>query len=426
MSRVEWLLLLLFVFAIPWEYSLELGEGLGNVGRFVGLLALLAAIPAVLQSGRMRSLSLMHWVALGLFFWFCLGCFWTIDSAATLAKLRGYFQEMMILWLVWEFAETPDDLRMLLRAWVAGSWLLAILTLANFSSVQAIETQQLRVAAYGQDPNDVARFLNLGFLLAALLADRESRWPKRRFARLFDRVLGIGYLPVGLVAVLLTASRGGFLAALIALAGCVILFSRNHRKAVLAFAFALPVLAAALWLTIPHQVFERLATIPQQIQSGDLNQRINIWSAGWNAFARAPFFGTGVGTFGAAAGLSPIDTAHNTALSIAVAGGLIAVFLATAVFVLVVRFTLETSGSLRIVLVFSVLTWALTSMVASVEENRTTWLLFAVVALAARLSAEDPAELAATFSERPRGRGFVMRDVDSRDPDLGSFTTLTQ
>jgi hypothetical protein len=65
-------------------------------------------------------------------------------------------------------------------------------------------------------------------------------------------------------------------------------------------------------------------------------------------------------------------------------------------------------------------------MVASVEENRTTWLLFAVVALAARLSAEDPAELAATFSERPRGRGFVMRDVDSRDPDLGSFTTLTQ
>ena len=56
MRRVEWLLLLLFVFAIPWEYSLELGEGLGNVGRFVGLLALLAAIPAVLQSGRMRSL----------------------------------------------------------------------------------------------------------------------------------------------------------------------------------------------------------------------------------------------------------------------------------------------------------------------------------------------------------------------------------
>jgi O-antigen ligase len=402
MRRVAWLLLLLFVFAIPWEYSLDLGAGLGNVARFVGALALLAAIPAVLQSGRMRSLSLMHWVVLALFLWFCIGCFWTIDSAATLAKLRGYFQEMMILWLVWEFAETPADLRTLLRAWVAGSWLLAILSLANFTSVQAIEAQQIRVAATGQDPNDVARFLNLGFLLAALLADSEPRWPNRRFTRIFDRVLGIGYLPLGLVAVLLTASRGGFLAVLVALAGCAILFGRNHRKALLAFASALPVLAAALWLIIPHPVFERLATIPEQLQSGDLNQRINIWSAGWDAFTRSPYFGTGVGTFVTAAGLSPIDTAHNTALSIAVAGGLVAVFLAAAVFVLVVRSTLETPGSLRIALFFSVLTWALTSMVATVEENRTTWLLFAVVALSARLSAEDRAGLATAFSTGKR------------------------
>src|SRR5580698_5571244 len=100
MRRVAWLLLLLFVFAIPWEYSLDLGEGLGNVARFAGLLALLAAIPAVLQSGRLRSLSGMHWVVLALFLWFCLSCFWTIDLATTLVKLRGFFQEMMIVWLV--------------------------------------------------------------------------------------------------------------------------------------------------------------------------------------------------------------------------------------------------------------------------------------------------------------------------------------
>ncbi len=31
----------------------------------------------------------------------------------------------MIVWLVWEFADTPADLRNLLRATVAGSWVLA-------------------------------------------------------------------------------------------------------------------------------------------------------------------------------------------------------------------------------------------------------------------------------------------------------------
>ena len=54
MRKASWVLLLLFVFAIPWEYSLDLGEPLGNVARMAGLLLLLVAIPAVLQAGRVR------------------------------------------------------------------------------------------------------------------------------------------------------------------------------------------------------------------------------------------------------------------------------------------------------------------------------------------------------------------------------------
>jgi hypothetical protein len=55
MRRTAWILLLLFAFAIPWEYSLDLGGLLGNAARIAGLLVLLAAIPAVLQAGRMRT-----------------------------------------------------------------------------------------------------------------------------------------------------------------------------------------------------------------------------------------------------------------------------------------------------------------------------------------------------------------------------------
>ena len=55
MRRVAWVLLLLFAFAIPWEYSLDLGEPLGNVARIAGLLTLLAAVPAVFEAGRMRT-----------------------------------------------------------------------------------------------------------------------------------------------------------------------------------------------------------------------------------------------------------------------------------------------------------------------------------------------------------------------------------
>jgi hypothetical protein len=98
---------------------------------------LLAAVPAVLQAGRLRTPGLLQWLVLALYVWFCCSYFWTIDPEATMDALRGYFQVMMIVWLVWEFAESPFDLRALLRAYVAGSWVLAVLTVADAASVAA-------------------------------------------------------------------------------------------------------------------------------------------------------------------------------------------------------------------------------------------------------------------------------------------------
>jgi O-antigen ligase len=398
MRRIVWILLLLFAFAIPWEYSLELGEPLGNIARVVGLLLLLVAIPAVLQAGRLRTPGVMQGLVLALYLWFCCTYFWTIVPLVTLARMRGYFQEMMIVWLVWEFAASAGDLRALLRSYVAGSWVLAVLTLASFVSADAMAAEQVRFAAAGQDPNDVARFLNLGFPLAALLVNSERRWPWR--------LLAAGYLPLGLVAVLLTASRGGFLAAVVALMGSGVLLAYGHPKRILVGTLALPLLAASLWWIVPSGSYERLATISEQLQGGGLNQRWNIWTAGWHAFVRAPVFGTGAGSFVSAAGLSPIDTAHNTALSIAVGGGLIALFLAVTIFVVAIWSITQTRGQLRWAMALALVVWGITSMVATVEENRTTWLLLAMIALAGRLGVEEPERLEECFSADVPRREF--------------------
>jgi O-antigen ligase len=388
MRRITWVLLLLFAFAIPWEYSLDLGEPLGNIARLAGLLLLLAAVPALLQSRRLRAPGLMQALVLAFYLWFCCTYFWTIEPLVTLERLRGYFQEMMVVWLVWEFAESAGDLRALLRAFIAGSWVLAILTLANFATAEAL-AGQIRFVAEGQDPNDVARFLDLGFPLAALLFNSERRWPWR--------LLAAGYLPLGLVAVLLTGSRGGFLAALAALGGSGLLLAYAHPRRVLAGTLALPPLAAILWFIIPRGTIERLASISEQLQGGDLNLRWNIWQAGWHAFVRAPIFGKGAGTFVSAAGLAPIDTAHNTALSIAVSGGLCALFLAAAIVAAAVWSLAQTHGPLRWALATALLVWLITSLVGTVEESRTTWLLLALIALAGRLAVEQNEELAACF-----------------------------
>jgi O-antigen ligase len=387
MRRVAWMLLLLFAFAIPWQYSLEIGEPVGNIARIVGLMLLLVAVPAILQSGRMRTPGALPWLVLALYLWFCCSFFWSIEPQATLARMRGYFQEMMTVWLVWELAESPEDLRALLRTYVAGSWLLALLTVANFASPEA--AGQIRFAAAGQDPNDVARFLALGFPMAALLLEAESSWA--------GRLLAFGYLPLGLAGVLLTASRGGFVAAVVALAGCGVLLLRRPARAAVAGFMALPIFAAGFWFVLPHETLGRIATIPEQLQGGDLNQRLNIWAAGWQAFVHAPFFGTGAGSFVSAAGLAPADTAHNTALTIVVEGGIVALMLAAAIVAVCARSVLQTEGPLRIAFGTALLVWLVTSAVATVEQNRTTWLLLGLIAVAGRLAAEDRDALARCF-----------------------------
>ncbi len=373
-------LLLLFVFAVPWEYSLDFGAPWGNVARLTGVLLLLVAVPAVFRSGRMRRPGPMHRLTLAVFLWICASSLWSIDAATTLERLPGYFQELMVVALADEFADTADDLCALLRAWLLGSWVLIALTVAAFAADAAAGTQ-IRFVAAGQDPNDVARFLALGLPVGALVLDADPR----RWAR----GLGLLYLPAGTVAILLTASRGGLVACLVGLAGCAMLLARKHRRLVVGGVLALPLFALAGWLLVPGGSLARLATIVEQVQGGDLNQRVNIWDAGWRAFLDAPILGHGAGTFVSAARLAPMDTAHNAVLSVLVEGGLIGLGVGAALVFCAAWMALGTRGSVRIALLALLAVLCVASMVGTTGESRMTWLLFAVIALEHRLAGPE-------------------------------------
>lgn len=388
MKQLTMVLLILFSFAVPWEYSLDLGEPLGNVARILGVLLLLALAPLLLLRKELRLPGATQWLVLGLYVYFACSYFWTVDPVATLDKMRAYFQVMMIVWMIWEVADTARDLRGLVRGFVAGCWVLAVLTVLDFAMRGAAE--QIRFAALGQDPNDVARFLDLGLPLATLLFATESRW--------WVRLLAIGYVPLGLMAVLLTASRGGFSGALAALMGSAILLVMWRPRAAAMVFVGLAVTSGTLWLFVPLQSLDRLATIPEQLTGGNLNDRLNIWTAGWHAFTQAPWLGYGAGTFAAAARLAPEDTAHNTVMAILVTGGLVGAAIFLGIVVAVCGALSRTSGLLRVALGTALTVLLITSMVGSVEENRITWLLFGMVALAGRLAAEEPRALDRVFS----------------------------
>jgi len=105
---------------------------------------------------------------------------------------------MMIVWLVWEFAESPAIYAPAarFRGRIVGAGLLTSPVSARGGNCRRSDS----LCAYGQDPNDVAGF-SIWIPSAALLLNGESRWP--------ERLLALGYLPLGLFAVVLTASRVG-------------------------------------------------------------------------------------------------------------------------------------------------------------------------------------------------------------------------
>jgi len=258
--------------------------------------------------------------------------------------------------------------------------------------------------AEGQDPNDVARYLDLAFPMAGLLLICARRW--------IVRMLLIVFLSLGLVAVFLTASREGILVAIVALAGCGVLLARSRTRLAIRLSAAMALSGIAIWFAVPRATIERIRTIPAELTGGDLNQRWDIWGAGWNAFAHAPFIGTGVNTFVAAAGLAPIDTAHNTPLAISVETGVAGLVLATSILALSCVYALQTPGRLRPALITALLVLIMSSIVATVHENRATWLLLGVIASAGRIAKERPDDLARVFEAQSRH--------DLQLPPLGS------
>jgi O-antigen ligase len=397
MRSVARALLLALAFAVPWEYSLDLGVPYGNIARIVSVALLLATILAVIRAGTMRAQGPLQWLTLALFLWLCCSALWTLDRTESLRHLRTYAQELMILWVIWEFVDTPLELRRLMQAYVAGAAVLAGLTVGSFAF--ASSPDQVRFVAEGHDPNDAARVLVFALPLAALLVNSEKG--------LLPRTLVAAFLPLGSLAVLLTASRSGFLALLVALAGSCLLLLPTLRRAAMAALVGIPAVAVAAWLSIPTQTLLRVGTIWDELQRGDFNQRWNIWQAGWQAFVHAPYFGSGVGSFTSAARTAPLDTAHNTALALTVEGGIVALVIAAALVMAAAVCVLRSRGPLRVALASILAVGLLSSLAATVQENRATWLLLGIVSVAARQAAEGEPGTAEVFTAREEIDGFL-------------------
>jgi O-antigen ligase len=312
LEKLAFASLWLLVFAIPWENSLMI-PAIGTGARLIGILASGISALAIIEKGRVRVPSPGH-VMMGLFTtWAALSYLWSINPEAALTQVFSYFQLLVMGWMIWELAYRAREQTRLMQAYVLGTFVSSIDTVHRYLSHR--ETVYQRYAGAGFNPNELALIMALSIPVSYYLLIES----KGRMAWIYRLQLVMAG-----TTVLLSASRGGGLAALVALAVVPLTYARLTRPKIIANIVTLGVLIWGGLVFIPSSSWEILSSIPKEFSQGTLDGRTVIWKAGWDAFRAHPFLGVGPGGFKESLQDMPHPmTAHNTYLSILVEEGVI-------------------------------------------------------------------------------------------------------
>jgi O-antigen ligase len=305
----------LFVFSLPWEL-LTASNGITIITRVTGVIAVAAALGVALVDGRVRRWHLFHMAALLFVLWAGFGLLINEGLGVIPKKFYTYLQLFLVLLIIWELAPRRSRVLGLLLAYVLGAYVASLETVHTYIT-RANEVH--RFAAEGFDPNDLAMTLALALPMAWYLSMTHSR-PLARW-------ISGAYVPLGVVSILLTGSRGGMVATIVALMIVPLTMVRlsKARRAVAIFVLVLSGALAIIY--VPDTVVQRLATTTSEFQ-GDVSigGRFKLWRAGLYAFLDQPVIGYGPGSF------KPVvmpqlgrlaQVAHNSYISVLVEQGLV-------------------------------------------------------------------------------------------------------
>lgn len=401
-------LLWIFVFSMPWEQLLVL-PGVAIIPRVTGAAALGLALIAVVMSGRFRRWHPFHVAALLFWAWAAATLLVYHSGERLPAKFWTFGQLLLVLWMIWELAPSERRQRGLLTAYVFGAYVAAFDTILLYRR-QAAALR--RYAAGGADPNDLAMVLALALPMAWYLG-MTYRQPLLRW-------VCRAYLPVAVVAIGLSGSRGGMVATTVALLFVPLSMTRLSPGRLASAMVMLGVAGALAVVYVPETLVERLSTIGTELEGGRIGGRGKLWKAGLQAFAYQPVAGYGTARFKMA--ITPIlggmsQVAHNSFISVLVEQGLVGFLLYMAMFVAVFRSVMKLPTLERRFALVLLTTLVVAMLPLTWEDRRPVWVILALlmgfsqarIAEMGGAARQPPSGWAAPAMARPRSARRLER-----------------
>jgi O-antigen ligase len=391
MTNVAYAALWLFCFAVPMENVVVI-RGVGTISKLMGIIALLLAVLATVISARVRRLQPFHILAVLFVVLAGLGVFRSIDEPRAISKFLTYFQLLLVLWMIWELAPNTQRQRGLLLAYVCGAYVSAFNTFMDYREGLHTHKAATRFAAEGFDANDLGMTLALALPMAAYLAVT-YRQPLLRW-------LCRGYLPLGVLAIGLTASRGALIAMIVALLIIPATMTRLSPAKMVGTILVLLVVGTVAVTQIPETTWQRWSTTRREVESGTMNSRLGTWRVALRVFTFKPILGYGTSGFNwAVKGQS-----HNSYLAILIEQGVVGFILYFGMFVAVFLNVLRLPPLERRFALILMATLGIAMLPLGWDDRKPVWIILAVLsAMTASLKSQTlaPQAVPRPIARRP-------------------------
>ncbi len=381
MYRFGFYTLIFFVFSLPLQDIIKLPGGpTFSVSRVVALTLIAGALGATLSRGvarfRLPAVTIVLTVLFAL--WAIASNLWNVwNPLLGMITSLTYLQLAVMSVLVWQLCRTKADHMALLQAFVLGSSVLAGRLVYDFLTNPFVANSQQSIERYtglGGNPNGIAAIMALSLPIAWFLA---NFWSRGLF-----RGLNFIYLPVGIMGIILTASRGGFVTALVGLLIIPLTFLYLGRNSRFGVALFIVLASALLYSLVPPGNFERLSQTSNEISAGNVSNRSQIWAAGLRLYPESPIVGTGTGSFATA--VLPIlgysMPAHNAWLLVLVEMGIIGFALYVGNFIIVLLPLIRLPGPDKMLYLCLWLALVVSMLPSNVEDAQHVWALLTIMA----------------------------------------------
>lgn len=286
-----WFVLAAYALLVPFGSAINLPITLPSpfdtVSSILGVLALLATV-VHLAFTRRRASRLTDSVPIWIMFlgWVTLTYLWSVDGPRTLNEVALLVGLIGLFSLVALVRVGREDLPMLRGAIILGGCVVGVLSLYALGAGKLVGTAggipRFAVSGGGEggDPNITAGSLLLPLVLAVDIILQSPRATRK--------LMGVAAAGLITVAIVLTGSRGGILAALVGL--LVLVMHRRRPTLVLSFLLATGLAAVAVFALAPSTLRSRIVTSTSTGRSG-------IWEVAIGACKTYCWVGSGIGTF---------------------------------------------------------------------------------------------------------------------------------